>query len=137
MFDAEIVKDIVSDMQNHGISHICVSDKNSELKISISSNSKKIFFSKENLMPNKATEESISKILSPSVGVFFKRHPNKSKDLVSINEEVKVGQIIGLVLCHDIFIPVRSKFCGILKEFIAENGISVEYNTPIITIKGT
>ncbi len=67
-----------------------------------------------------------TKILSPIPGVFY-RKPSPDKDVyVNEGDEVKAGDIIGLVEVMKSFYEVKAETDGTIEEFLAENEQMIE-----------
>lgn len=80
-------------------------------------------------------EDNSQYIKSPLVGVFYITKAEGAEPFVSIGDEVKKGQPVGIIEAMKLMNEVFSPFDGIVEEILLENEQTVEYGQPLIRIK--
>lgn len=76
-------------------------------------------------------------IRSPLVGTFYSAPSPESEPFVKVGQEIKVGQVIGIVEAMKIMNEIVSPYNGTLDELIAKNGDVVGYDDVILWLKET
>jgi len=72
---------------------------------------------------------------SPMVGVLYLSPEPGAKPFVKVGSKVKVGDTVALVEAMKTFNPIKSDIDGVVKEILANDGVAVEFDTPIIVIE--
>lgn len=89
------------------------------------------------VQPIKNTESKISghMLKSPMVGVVYLAPEPGAKHFVNVGDTVKAGDTIALVEAMKTFNPIKSDVDGVIKEILVNDGITVEFDTPIAVIE--
>ena len=87
--------------------------------------------------PIKNTENKTSghTLKSPMVGVVYLAPEPGAKPFVHVGDSVKSGDTIALVEAMKTFNPIKSDIDGVVKEILVNDGIAVEFDTPIAVIE--
>lgn len=67
-----------------------------------------------------------TKILSPIPGVFYRRPAPDQPEYVTPGQEVKAGDVIGLVEVMKNFYEIKAEQDGVVERFVVENEGVVE-----------
>lgn len=70
----------------------------------------------------------------PMVGIFYVSDTERGAPLVQAGDEVKKGQVIGIIEAMKLMNEIRAEYDGIITEVLAENGQIVEYGQPLFRI---
>jgi acetyl-CoA carboxylase biotin carboxyl carrier protein len=76
-------------------------------------------------------------VAAPGVGVFLRRHPLRTDDLVVPGSAVAAGQVLGLLQIGPLLRPVLAPADAIVKNLLAPHGAPVGYGTPLATLSPT
>ena len=96
------------------------------------------------LKPNSGTENkkqdleedsSIKIISSPIPGIFYRASSPDEKPFVEKGDNVKVGDVLGIIEAMKVMNKIESDVTGKVIEILHENGKPVEYGTKLIKIK--
>lgn len=68
------------------------------------------------------------------VGIFYVSDTEGGAPLVQAGDEVKKGQVIGIIEAMKLMNEIRAEYDGIITEVLAENGQIVEYGQPLFRI---
>ena len=74
-------------------------------------------------------------VKAPMVGVAYLLPEPSAPPFVTIGDDVKVGQTVGLIEAMKTFNPVKSTKAGKVTSIIVENGAPVEYGEPLVIIE--
>ena len=72
---------------------------------------------------------------SPMVGVAYLAPEPGAQPFVKVGDSVKAGDTVALVEAMKTFNPIKSDIDGIVKEILVNDGVAVEFDTPIIVIE--
>ncbi|MEU5695105.1 biotin/lipoyl-containing protein [Actinosynnema sp. NPDC020468] len=74
-------------------------------------------------------------VCATTVGVFYHAAEPGAKPFVSVGDEVKAGQQIGIVEAMKLMIPVESDRAGTVLEVLVPDGTAVEYGQPLVSLE--
>lgn len=72
---------------------------------------------------------------SPLVGTFYTSSSPEEEPFVRVGDQVKKGQVLGIIEAMKLMNEVESEYDGVVKEILAENGTMVEYGQPLFVIR--
>ena len=73
-------------------------------------------------------------IKSPMVGTFYLKPSPTSNPYVSVGDEIKVGEVVCIVEAMKLMNEIESEFSGKVSKILVEDGVAVEYGTPLFEI---
>lgn len=73
-------------------------------------------------------------IKSPLVGTFYAAPAEDKPPFVSTGDQVKKGQVIGIVEAMKLMNEVESEFDGTVLDIVVNNGDMVEFGQPLVII---
>ncbi len=80
-------------------------------------------------------EEPAGRIVkSPLVGTFYASSGPEAENYVSVGDQVKKGQILGIVEAMKLMNEIESDYDGVVKAIYVENEQAVEYGQPMFLI---
>ena len=80
-------------------------------------------------------KETKHTVISPLVGIFHTWAKPKGKALVSVGDQVKVGQLVGTIQSLNVINEVESGIAGRVAEIFVQDGQPVEYGQPLMMIE--
>lgn len=86
-------------------------------------------------MPPAGPKETKHTVIAPLVGIFHTWAKPKGKALVSIGDQVKVGQLVGAIQSLNVINEVETSIGGRVVEILVQEGQPVEYGQPLMTIE--
>lgn len=90
------------------------------------------------------TEESVGKsqdqsegtiIRSPMVGTFYASPSPDSPPFVSVGDRVSVQSHLCIIEAMKVMNHIKSEYSGVIKEVLVQDGVAIEYDTPLFVIK--
>ena len=78
--------------------------------------------------------EGITIVTSPSVGLFWRSPEPGAPPFASEGSEVKEGDILCIIEIMKLMMNVTSTVSGTVQQFHLENGSTVEFGSPLISI---
>ncbi|MEM7041603.1 MAG: acetyl-CoA carboxylase [Pseudomonadota bacterium] len=75
-------------------------------------------------------------ILSPLPGTFYRRPSPDQPPFKDVGDEVKEGDVIGLVEVMKVFNEVKAEVAGKVKNFLVENEDPVMAGAPLVELEG-
>ncbi len=88
------------------------------------------------VVPTIAVEDdSLSTIVSPMVGVFYRSPSPNDPAFVEIGDRVEVGQTVGLVEAMKVFNEIVSEVEGVIVAIHAESSDLVESGSPLMLVR--
>lgn len=81
-------------------------------------------------------DESLFTVVAPMVGVLYWQSEPGAAPYAEIGSEVKAGDTVGLLEVMKMFTTVCSDRDGVVVEILASNGELVEYEQPLVVLKG-
>lgn len=85
--------------------------------------------------PKAKNEESLTPVVSPMVGVFYRAPSPSDPNFVEIGDRVERGQTIGLVEAMKVFNEVTAESGGVVAQIPVETGQLVETGQPLLLLK--
>lgn len=86
-------------------------------------------------IPPQETGGTLKAIKSPTLGTFYRAPSPGAPPFIKVGGRVEAGQAIGLVEVMKLFNTVETDVAGTVVELHAEDGVLVEYDQPLITIR--
>jgi acetyl-CoA carboxylase biotin carboxyl carrier protein len=80
-------------------------------------------------------KETKHTVIAPLVGIFHTWAKPKGKALVSVGDQVKVGQLVGTIQSLNVINEVESGIAGRVAEIFVQEGQPVEYGQPLMMIE--
>ncbi|WP_211464661.1 acetyl-CoA carboxylase biotin carboxyl carrier protein [Collimonas silvisoli] len=72
--------------------------------------------------------------VAASVGIFLTTHPLRSLPFTKVGDEVKKGNVLGLLKIGQIYAPVSAPLDGVVTGILMEHETAVDYGTRLIEI---
>jgi acetyl-CoA carboxylase biotin carboxyl carrier protein len=73
-------------------------------------------------------------ITSPMVGTFYGRIAPTMDCLVSVGDEVVVGDVVCIIEAMNVKNPIMTDKSGTIKKILCEDGLAVEYDQPLFIL---
>ncbi len=129
-------------LEGTGISKLSIKRSNSKIAISRNPNVQQ---KKATLKPSGPIKEKqdvpVTKsdntftVKSKTVGIFYRGTSKDNAAVVKIKDEIKKGDILGMINCMGVMEKIVSPISGTIKEILAENQKPVEYGNPLFLIE--
>lgn len=74
-------------------------------------------------------------INAPTVGIFYTAKSPQEPPYVQVGDEVKQGQIVGVIEAMKVFTNVVADVDGVVERVLVNNEEGVEYGQPLIQIQ--
>lgn len=87
------------------------------------------------VVANERASENLQEIVSPLVGTFYAAKAEGEQPFVSVGEEIKEGQVVGIIEAMKLMNEVISTVNGIVEEILIENEQTVEYGQVLIRVR--
>ncbi len=84
--------------------------------------------------PATAAAESGNVVLSPMVGTFYRAPAPDSPPYVEVGQQIKEGDVIGIVEAMKMMNQIESEFGGVVEAILVEDGKPVEFGQPLVRI---
>ena len=81
-----------------------------------------------------AAAESGNVVASPMVGTFYRAPGPDSPSYVEVGQQVKEGDVIGIVEAMKMMNQIESEFSGVVEAILVEDGKPVEFGQPLVRI---
>lgn len=81
-----------------------------------------------------AAAESGELVTSPMVGMFYRAPAPSSPPYVEVGQQVKEGDVIGIVEAMKMMNQIESEFSGEVAAILVEDGKPVEFGQPLVRI---
>ena len=88
--------------------------------------------------PSSTTEAlslNINSITSPMVGTYYSAPSPTAKPFVSIGQQVKEGDTIGIIEAMKIMNQIEADQSGVVVNILVKDGDAVEFGQPLIVIE--
>lgn len=82
-----------------------------------------------------ASENDRKIVKSPLVGAYYEASSPDSDPFVKVGDQVKKGQILGIVEAMKLMNEIESEFDGKVKEILVKNGQIIEFGQPMFVIE--
>ena len=99
------------------------------------SNIKNIETKDENKLEKSKIHDTSNYIKSPMVGTFYSKPSPDEKPFVNEGDNIKIGDVVGLIDVMKLFTNIESSLNGRIKSILVNDGDLVEFDQPIIEIE--
>lgn len=82
--------------------------------------------------PSQAEPEHV--ITAPMIGTFYSAPSPGARPFVEVGDEIKAGQVIGIIEAMKIMNEIESEFAGTVVEVLSEDAHPVEYGQVLFRI---
>lgn len=130
------VEDLITVLSECGLTELRYEKDNVKVKIKKAPTPKKIVVKDAVKTPKeeiKAVEE-FEEIISSGIGKFYFENA-KGQKLISIGDNIKVGQDLGFTLVMGTRTPLKSTVDGTIVEILVENGGIIDYGKVLIKVR--
>lgn len=79
--------------------------------------------------------EEAEYIKSPLVGAFYAASSPEAKPFVSVGDEVKKGQVVGIIEAMKLMNEIESPYDGVIESILVDNEQMVEYDEALFKIR--
>ena len=86
------------------------------------------------LEPPAPVAETGELVESPMVGTFYRAPAPSSPPYVEVGQQVKEGDVIGIVEAMKMMNQIESEFSGVVAAILVEDGKPVEFGQPLVRI---
>tara|TARA_B100001063_G_scaffold137597_1_gene128566 strand:+ start:140 stop:565 length:426 start_codon:yes stop_codon:yes gene_type:complete len=138
--DKKLIKELVDNLKEFGLTELEYQD--GETKIKVSKASKMVEQSKTSAVvsPNKAVLKSLDdvngvRIKSPIIGTAYLAAEPGAKKFVEVGDKIKKGQTVMIVEAMKTMNHVPSTADGEVKKILVEDGQPVEFGQTLIILK--
>jgi acetyl-CoA carboxylase biotin carboxyl carrier protein len=73
-------------------------------------------------------------VRSPMVGTFYAAASPGAEPFVTVGQQIKVGDPLGVIEAMKMFNQIDAEFAGTVLAIVAENGQAVEFDQPLFVI---
>lgn len=146
--DIRKVKKLMELLEQSGMSEIEIKEGEESVKISRYGNTplqpqsfiqQPLPTSQANAAPPASTTEAlllnINSITSPMVGTYYSAPSPTAKPFVSIGQQVKEGDTIGIIEAMKIMNQIEADQSGVVVNILVKDGDAVEFGQPLIVIE--
>ena len=115
-----------------------ISYKEGDFELSLKRGAKETLVQNVVNIPEEVMEEKSSEaeyIKSPLVGAFYTASSPEAKPFVSIGDEVKKGQVIGIIEAMKLMNEIESPYDGVIESILVQNEQMVEYDEALFKIR--
>lgn len=85
---------------------------------------------------NEMQEDSTYKyITSPMVGTFYSSASEDGEPFIHVGDEIKKGQVIGIVEAMKLMNEIESPYSGVVEEILVENREMIGYEQVLVRIR--
>lgn len=81
-----------------------------------------------------AVAETGNLVTSPMVGTFYRAPAPSSPAYVEVGQQIKEGDVIGIVEAMKMMNQIESEFSGVVEAILVEDGKPVEFGQPLVRI---
>ena len=85
----------------------------------------------------KAAEANLAKITSPMVGTFYRAASPDAEPFVNEGDHVAADQVVCIIEAMKVMNEIKAETEGEVVSVLIENGESVEFGQPMVTIRRT
>lgn len=86
-------------------------------------------------VPSKSEDPSVKEMASPLIGTFYSSPSPDMPPYVKEGDQVKKGQVVGIVEAMKLMNEIECEFDGEIVEILVDNEQTVEYGQPLFKIK--
>ena len=73
-------------------------------------------------------------VISPMVGTFYRAPAPSSPPYVEVGQQIKEGDVIGIVEAMKMMNQIESEFSGVVEAILVEDGKPVEFGQPLVRV---
>ena len=73
-------------------------------------------------------------VTSPMVGTFYRAPAPSSPPYVEVGQQIKEGDVIGIVEAMKMMNQIESEFSGVVEAILVEDGKPVEFGQPLVRV---
>ncbi len=73
-------------------------------------------------------------VVSPLVGTFYASSSPEAEPYVQVGDQVKKGQVLGIVEAMKLMNEIESEYDGVVKQVLVSNEDVIEYGQPMFVI---
>ncbi|MYC61104.1 MAG: acetyl-CoA carboxylase biotin carboxyl carrier protein [Gammaproteobacteria bacterium] len=73
-------------------------------------------------------------VSSPMVGTFYRAPAPSSPPYVEVGQQIKEGDVIGIVEAMKMMNQIESEFSGVVEAILVEDGKPVEFGQPLVRV---
>ncbi len=84
--------------------------------------------------PPAPAAESGNLVTSPMVGTFYRAPAPSSPAYVEVGQQIKEGDVIGIVEAMKMMNQIESEFSGVVEAILVEDGKPVEFGQPLVRV---
>lgn len=81
------------------------------------------------------TEKKLIPVKSPMIGTFYRSANPDSPVFVNVGDEIKVGQVVGIIEAMKLFNEIESEISGKIVKVLVDNASPVEYDQPLFLVE--
>jgi len=74
-------------------------------------------------------------VTCPLVGTFYSSPSPDAGDFVKVGDQVKKGQVLGIVEAMKLMNEIESEYDGVVEAVLVKNEETVEYGQPLFRIR--
>lgn len=135
----EELRELIKEFEATTLSKLTIEEK--DFKVSLEKNTNSL--SEKKVVKNETVESNVNSskentmksINAPLVGTFYLTRSPGGKPIVAIGQQVKVGDVIGIIEAMKVMNEIQADQAGIVKAILAPTGKLVEYNQPLIELE--
>lgn len=135
----EELRELIKEFEATTLSKLTIEEK--DFKVSMEKNTNSL--SEKKVVKNETVESNVNSskentmksINAPLVGTFYLTRSPGGKPIVAIGQQVKVGDVIGIIEAMKVMNEIQADQAGIVKAILAPTGKLVEYNQPLIELE--
>lgn len=75
------------------------------------------------------------KIISPLPGVFYRRPAPEKEEFVKVGDEIKEGDVVGLIEVMKNFFELKAEQSGTVEQFLVNNEEVIDAGQEVVILK--
>ena len=143
-FDLEKIRELISLMDEHGLSEISLSQGDQSWKLRRGATEAVPMISAASPQAGGAgggddqpDEPTIPTINSPTVGTFYSAPSPDDPPFVKVGQAVSPDSVVCIVEAMKVFNQIQAEAAGTIVEVLVEDGDAVEFGQPLFRIQPT
>ncbi len=138
--DIEKIRELIKLAKEEELKVLRVGDMDSEVHIETKGDGVSVQSSAAGSTADSATtgnpDGGLHTVKATQVGTFYThKEENSTENFVNQGDTVSSGDQIGMIEAMKVFNDVLADADGVVEEILAENGETVEYDQPLMTIR--